>query len=45
MKDALKFWGIVLLIVVFFAALWRFDFYAWRTAHPQAPTWTYFFSK
>lgn len=39
-----KMWLGVLLVVALFAGLWRLDYVIWRAAHPQAPTWTYFFS-
>jgi hypothetical protein len=33
----------VLAIIGYYA--YEADFYVWRLQHPQAPTWTYFFSR
>ena len=35
--------GIVMALLVWFAVCG--DYYIWRLQHPQAPTWTFFFSK
>jgi hypothetical protein len=38
----------VLALALFACALGavtRFQFYVWRIQHPQAPTWTFFFSR
>ena len=34
----------VVLILTGIAGCTGFHFYVWRTSHPAAPTWTYFFS-
>jgi len=32
-----------LMVVAFFVGLAWLKFQVWRIAHPQAPTWTFFF--
>jgi hypothetical protein len=36
--------AIILALLLVYAAFAAGDFWIWRQAHPQAPTWTFFFT-
>lgn len=45
MKDTIKFYFWLIVLIVGLISLFYFDFIAYKYRFPNAPIWTYFFQR